>query len=83
VFLGRISDTGGGIAEEKIEEILEPFFTTKRDGMGLGLYITRRLVERYHGEIVVQSREGEGVTFVVRLPLVAEEKERERDVWYR
>lgn len=71
----KISDTGGGIAEEKIEKIFEPFFTTKRDGMGLGLYISRRLVERYQGEIVAQSREGEGTTFVVRLPLKAEEKE--------
>jgi len=82
----KISDTGGGIAEENIDKIFEPFFTTKRDGMGLGLHISQRLVERYQGEIMVQSRKGEGTTFVVRLPacalhadrpLVAEEKERE------
>ena len=64
----RISDTGDGIAEEKIKEIFEPFFTTKRDGMGLGLYISRSLVERYHGEMVVQSCKGKGTTFVVRFP---------------
>jgi len=67
----RISDTGGGIAEEKIGEIFDLFFTTKRDGMGLGLYISRRLVERYQGEMVVQNRRGDGATFVIRLPIGA------------
>jgi len=70
----EISDTGGGITEERIERIFKPFFTTKRDGMGLGLHICRCLVERYQGEMVVQSRKGEGATFVVRLPLKAEER---------
>lgn len=78
----RISDTGDGIPEDKVDKIFEPFVTTKRDGMGLGLFISRRLVERYQGEIVVQSRRGEGTTFVIRFPLKTERRETMKDVYY-
>jgi two-component system sensor histidine kinase HydH len=63
-----ISDTGAGIAPEIVESIFEPFFTTKRDGTGLGLAVTRRIIEEHRGSVGVQSRPGEGTTFTVLLP---------------
>jgi len=65
----RFRDTGCGIATANLERIFEPLFTTKHKGIGLGLAISRRLVEENGGRIEVESREGEGATFTVRLPL--------------
>ncbi len=63
----EISDTGKGIAEDKIEQIFTPFFTDKNRGTGLGLAITKNIVEKHGGTITVRSREGEGTTFTVVL----------------
>ncbi|MBK5274539.1 MAG: HAMP domain-containing histidine kinase [Desulfuromonadales bacterium] len=64
-----ISDTGPGIAEESLKRIFEPYFTTKRpgEGTGLGLFVSRTLVENLGGRIEVQSSLGEGTTFTVTL----------------
>jgi signal transduction histidine kinase len=53
--------------------VFEPFFTTKKEGQGtgLGLSITYGLVQKLHGSIAVQSKTGEGTTFVVTLPIQA------------
>jgi signal transduction histidine kinase/DNA-binding response OmpR family regulator len=73
-----VSDTGIGIAESDIARIFEEFHQVAnagrgaRSGTGLGLAITRRLVEMLGGEISVSSREGEGSTFAVTLPLEIE-----------
>jgi two-component system NtrC family sensor kinase len=66
-----IRDTGCGISEAHLKKIFEPFFTTKKEGRGtgLGLSITYGLVKKLHGEIRVQSKQGEGTTFVVTLPV--------------
>lgn len=66
-----ISDTGGGIAPEHLNQIFNPFFTTKPvgEGTGLGLSITYGIVERHRGEISVKSRPGEGTTFKITLPV--------------
>lgn len=64
----RLADTGPGIRAEDLTRIFEPHFTTKPDGMGLGLSIVRELVERAGGSIRVQSSPGAGATFEVRLP---------------
>ncbi len=64
-----VSDTGNGIAPELVERIFQPFFTTKAHGIGLGLPITRRLIEDHHGCLLVESQLGYGATFSVRLPL--------------
>lgn len=64
-----ISDTGSGIKQDQLERIFQPFFTTKAHGIGLGLPITRRLVEDHHGYMLVESQFGYGATFSVRLPL--------------
>ena len=64
-----VSDTGVGIAPEQLERLFQPFFTTKAHGIGLGLPITRRLVEDHRGYLLVESQPGYGATFSVRLPI--------------
>ncbi|HJX13531.1 MAG TPA: ATP-binding protein [Dehalococcoidales bacterium] len=69
-------DNGCGIPEENMEKIFEPLFTTKPKGIGLGLAISRRLVEQNGGKIEVASQVGTGTTFTVRLPLDKKEANR-------
>jgi PAS domain S-box-containing protein len=64
-----IADTGVGIPREKLVKIFEPLFTTKAKGIGLGLALTKTLVEGHGGTIEVESEEGKGSTFIVRLPI--------------
>lgn len=64
-----IRDTGPGISSEGLARIFEPFYTTKTKGTGLGLHISKQIMEKHGGEIRVESEPGKGSTFVVRLPL--------------
>jgi two-component system, NtrC family, sensor kinase len=65
-----ITDNGGGIAEDDIGHIFEPFFTSKKEhGTGLGLSITYGIIQKLGGEISVNSRVGEGTSFTVVLPI--------------
>jgi len=64
----RFKDTGCGISEENMKKIFEPLFTTKPKGIGLGLAISKRLVEQNGGAIEVSSHVGEGATFTIKLP---------------
>lgn len=66
----KISDNGSGIPRDKINQIFNPFYTTKAPGKGtgLGLFIVKQVVERNKGTIEVESVEGEGTTFVLRFP---------------
>jgi len=64
-----IEDDGRGIPEDKLAEIFKPYFTTKKDGSGIGLPIARRIIEAHGGRIEVQSRAGAGTRFAVYLPL--------------
>jgi signal transduction histidine kinase len=68
--LVEVSDQGKGIAPEHLARIFEPFFTTKDlwTNVGLGLSVSYRIVAEHGGRIAVESRVGEGSTFVVRLP---------------
>jgi len=65
----KFEDSGCGISAENMEKIFEPLFTTKSKGIGLGLAITRRLIEQNKGKVEVESQMGRGTTFTVRLPL--------------
>ena len=65
-----IRDTGIGIAPENFERLFDPFFTTKPNGTGLGLPITRRIVEEHRGQLSVVSEPGQGATFTLLLPAV-------------
>ncbi|HEX9125367.1 MAG TPA: ATP-binding protein [Methylomirabilota bacterium] len=64
-----VRDTGSGIPPEALPRIFEPFFTTKSDGTGLGLSISYGIVRDHHGTVDVQSRPGEGTTFVLTFPV--------------
>lgn len=68
----RVQDTGGGITPAQLQKIFEPYFTTKqsKSGTGLGLYITKKVVEDHNGSIKVDSTPGAGSTFTIRLPLL-------------
>ncbi len=67
----RIHDNGGGIPPEKIDRIFNPFFTTKDKGTGLGMAISRKIVEAHEGTIEVASELGRGTEFTIRLPMPA------------
>lgn len=61
------SDTGEGISPENISKIFTPFFTTKKTGIGLGLAITKRIIEAHGGSIWAESKPGCGTTIVIKL----------------
>ncbi|MCC8172688.1 MAG: GAF domain-containing protein [Parabacteroides sp.] len=67
-LLVSFEDTGKGIREEDIDNVFNPFFTTKEEGTGLGLAISYGIVNRHEGEIEVKSIPGKGACFVVKLP---------------
>jgi signal transduction histidine kinase len=65
-----VSDRGSGIPEENLKEVFEPFFTSKAEGMGMGLSIARTIIEAHRGQISAKNRDHGGATFRIRLPLV-------------
>jgi two-component system sensor kinase FixL len=67
-----ISDTGSGIGEETLPRLFEPFMTTKKDGMGVGLSICRTIVESHGGLIWARNNPSAGATFTFTLPNVSE-----------
>lgn len=64
----EIADTGKGIPHENLENIFEPYFSTKETGTGLGLAIVKKVIEMHNGTITVSSAENEGTTFTIKLP---------------
>lgn len=62
-------DTGIGMSKENMEKLFKPFFTTKAKGMGMGLAICKKLVDPHGGSIKVESEEGKGSSFTVKLPI--------------
>jgi signal transduction histidine kinase len=58
----KVSDTGKGMSEEQRRLAFRPFFTTKQGGLGVGLVLVKRIMERFGGEVTLDSREGEGTT---------------------
>jgi signal transduction histidine kinase len=68
----RVTDAGPGIPAELQQKIFEPLFSTKGFGVGLGLSITKDIIEKHRGSIGVKSNLGEGTTFIIRIPLEAE-----------
>jgi len=63
-----VADTGSGIPAERLSAIFDEFVTTKRRGLGLGLAITKRIVEQLDGTIAVESEVGRGTAFTLRFP---------------
>ena len=68
-ILITVTDTGEGIPEDKLDNIFNPFFTTKRGGTGLGLSICYGIIESHLGEIEVKSKANQGTTVLITLPL--------------
>jgi two-component system sensor kinase FixL len=68
-----VSDTGPGIAPEIADQLFQPFVTTKRQGMGVGLSISRTIVDAHGGGIWAEANKGGGTVFRLTLPAVAEE----------
>ncbi len=64
----RVRDTGAGIASEDMKRIFEPFYTKRTEGMGLGLSISKKIIEQHQGRIFVESKPKAGTTFVLRFP---------------
>jgi len=65
-----ISDTGTGIPKDIIEKIFDPLYTTKVNGTGLGLTVSKSIVEEHGGTIAVESEENKGSKFIIKLPRV-------------
>ncbi|WCK56497.1 ATP-binding protein [Aneurinibacillus sp. Ricciae_BoGa-3] len=63
-----IKDTGFGMERHELQQIMNPFFTTKEDGLGLGLSISYRIIESHNGKMMVFSEKGVGTTFTILLP---------------
>ncbi|MCD6582321.1 MAG: GHKL domain-containing protein, partial [Desulfuromusa sp.] len=72
--VASVSDTGAAISASDLEKIFEPFYSTKKNGMGMGLAICRTIAEAHGGEIVVDSNQPQNVTFAIILPIISETK---------
>jgi len=64
----EVSDTGAGIAVENQNKVFEPFFTTRPNGVGLGLAIVRKTIHDHGGTIALRSNGSNGTTFIIKLP---------------
>jgi signal transduction histidine kinase len=69
VVIIRMSDNGPGIPESIQDKVFQPFFSTKEEGSGLGLSIATRIIADHGGRLELESREDEGTTFIITLPL--------------
>ena len=66
--LVTVQDSGPGFTPESFDRLFDPFYTTKADGMGMGLSLCQRLIESHGGTISVDNRPGSGASFTFRLP---------------
>jgi PAS domain S-box-containing protein len=64
-----VQDTGIGISQENLDKIFNPFFTTRKEGIGLGLAIVSRILEQHKSQIFVESEPGTGTKFILRFPI--------------
>jgi signal transduction histidine kinase len=67
----KVKDNGNGIPQKVLDKIFQPFFTTKPTGQGtgLGLSLSYDIVKAHGGEIIVETKEGEGTSFIITLPI--------------
>ena len=68
-FIITIADNGCGMSEESLSKIFEPYYTTKANGTGLGMTMVYKIVKEFSGEIIVDSKEGEGTAFTITFPI--------------
>jgi signal transduction histidine kinase len=65
----KVSDTGPGLVDQDLKNMFTPFFSTKPQGMGMGLAIARTIIEAHHGTIAAQNQVGGGALFTIKLPI--------------
>ena len=75
-----VSDTGVGIPSDQLSRVMEPLYSTKARGLGLGLALAKAIVERHHGTLRVDSTVGQGSTFTVCLTTLTNEHRSEQSV---
>ena len=67
----EVIDTGAGISAEQAEKIFDVYYSSKPGGSGLGLPMTRRIVQEHHGQLTVESEPGKGTRFIIALPMAS------------
>jgi signal transduction histidine kinase len=65
----KVTDTGCGMDQSVLANAFEPFYTSKREGLGLGLPICKEIVEGHQGAIEIESQKNQGTTFTIKLPI--------------
>uniref|UniRef100_A0A7V3RHE8 histidine kinase n=1 Tax=candidate division WOR-3 bacterium TaxID=2052148 RepID=A0A7V3RHE8_UNCW3 len=70
----KISDNGPGIPKQLLKKVFEPYFTTKKSGTGLGLFIAHKIIQEHNGRISIKSQEGKGTAFTIILPKNGQEE---------
>lgn len=75
-----VEDVGIGIEPQNIDKLFAPFYTTKTDGMGIGLSVSRSIIESHHGRLWAQANEGPGATFSFSIPRAFEDLSRSRSM---
>ena len=68
-FIITIADNGCGMSEESLSKIFEPYYTTKANGTGLGMSMVYKIIKEFSGEIIVDSKEGQGTAFTITFPI--------------
>ena len=68
-FIITIADNGCGMSEESLSKIFEPYYTTKANGTGLGMTMVYKIIKEFSGEIIVDSKEGQGTAFTISFPI--------------
>ncbi|HEY4087599.1 MAG TPA: PAS domain S-box protein [Bryobacteraceae bacterium] len=74
-----VQDSGVGLEPECVDRVFEPFYTTKSEGMGIGLSVSRSIIERHHGRLWATPNDGPGATFFFSIPCAAEDPNRAPD----
>lgn len=64
-----VRDAGVGLSPESVDRLFDPFYTTKTDGMGIGLWVSRSIAERHHGRLWGEMNDGHGATFTLSIPV--------------
>ena len=68
-FVITIADNGCGMSDETLSKIFEPYYTTKANGTGLGMTMVYKIIKEFSGDIIVDSKEGEGTAFTITFPI--------------